>query len=226
MSDDDEEDMESMAWPGFVDILSSVIIMFVFFVMVVASALFFHMIIFKSKVLSEVSDSMAAISDYQELADTNRSLMKKIEEMEDNAKIAEKLSDENDIQLYQEHTQFAESKDQKITENVAEKSLTIFFGEDSISITKENMSSLIERVQKYSGSLTSPDAKIEIISANNADSKNDIISRKLSTARMFNVRNVILQTELKDTKIIPSISSTAEKIEGTYNWVKIVFKEN
>jgi hypothetical protein len=226
MSDDDEEDMESMAWPGFVDILSSVIIMFVFFVMVVASALFFHMIIFKSKVLSEVSDSMAAISDYQELADTNRSLMKKIEEMEDNAKIAEKLLDENDIQLYQEHTQFAESKDQKITENVAEKTLTIFFGEDSISITKENMSSLIEQVQKYSGSLTSPDAKIEIISANNADSKNDIISRKLSTARMFNVRNVILQTELKDTKIIPSISSTAEKIEGTYNWVKIVFKEN
>ncbi len=44
--EDDNEDLGVIAWPGFVDILSSVIIMFVFFVMVVASALYFHIIIF------------------------------------------------------------------------------------------------------------------------------------------------------------------------------------
>ena len=49
MSDRREDDLSAIAWPGFVDILSAVIIMFVFFLMIVATALFFHIIIYISK---------------------------------------------------------------------------------------------------------------------------------------------------------------------------------
>ena len=54
MSAEDNDDLSAIAWPGFVDILSAVIIMFVFFLMIVATALFFHIIIYISKVKSGV----------------------------------------------------------------------------------------------------------------------------------------------------------------------------
>lgn len=54
MSERRQDDLSAIAWPGFVDILSAVIIMFVFFLMIVATALFFHIIIFISKIESDI----------------------------------------------------------------------------------------------------------------------------------------------------------------------------
>ena len=53
MSDSEDEDMGAIAWPGFVDILSSVIIMFVFFLMIIAGALYIYTMIYISKVKSD-----------------------------------------------------------------------------------------------------------------------------------------------------------------------------
>jgi len=55
MAQDQEEDLSAIAWPGFVDILSAVIIMFVFFLMIVATSLYFHIIIYISKVESNIA---------------------------------------------------------------------------------------------------------------------------------------------------------------------------
>lgn len=65
----DDNDMSATAWPGFVDILSSVLIMFVFFVMVISSALFFHVIIYKAKVLSGESQ-VATVSQINDTVKT------------------------------------------------------------------------------------------------------------------------------------------------------------
>ncbi|MCK5518908.1 MAG: hypothetical protein KAI61_05785, partial [Alphaproteobacteria bacterium] len=46
----DDGDVGASAWPGFVDILSSVLIMFVFFLMITAVTLNFHILIFKGKI--------------------------------------------------------------------------------------------------------------------------------------------------------------------------------
>ncbi len=220
--DDDGEDLGAIAWPGFVDILSSVIIMFVFFVMIVASALYFHIIIFKSKVLSEESKSISAQATAQELATTNRSLMKKIEDMTEKMKLLEKINEENEIQLYKEDSEFAESIDQKLKIDPDTQSLIVFFGSDSISVTKPNQKTVIATMEQYIAQYSGPGTQVTLESNKNPDSINDVISRRLSVARMLNVRNLFLETDIPPNQIIPRVTE-GEAIDGTHNWVKITF---
>jgi len=224
MSGDEDEDLGSIAWPGFVDILSSVIIMFVFFVLVVASALYFHIIIFKSKILSEVSESISAQSQSEELASTNRSLMKKIEEMTEKMKLLEKMTQDNDIQLYKEDSEFAESQDQTIEEDIASKTIIVFFGKDSISVTKENQEQIAAAIKKYTKEFSPQNTNVSLLSGKDPDSLNDVVARRLAVARMLNVRNSFLDSKIPSDQVLPTVSDK-EDIEGSYNWVKITFSK-
>ena len=222
MSDEDE-DLASMAWPGFVDILSSVIIMFIFFVMVVASALYFHIIIFKSKILAEISESTSASSKMEELATTNRSLTKKIQEMTEDMKILEQINKDNEIQLFKEDSGFAESVEQQITVDEVSKTITVFFGTDSISITKNSQIEISAFIDKYSNVTAEKNMTVKVISNKNPDSLSDIVSRRLAVARMLNVRNIFLETAIPKNSIDAKIVEQ-EKENNTYNWVQIKFE--
>ncbi|PCJ01334.1 MAG: hypothetical protein COB14_03830 [Alphaproteobacteria bacterium] len=218
---EEEEDLGSMAWPGFVDILSSVIIMFVFFVLVVASALFFHIIIFKNKILSEMSEyTQASTSETVELADTNRFLMEKIEELESKLKLSVIPSDNNEVQLYQVNTEFTETLDQNIDELSDADGLIVFFGKDSISVTEENRVKLLDLIKDKS----SPNTHVKIISSKDPNSINDVVSRKLAVSRMLNVRNLFLDGGIPIERVSPSLTQ-GEEIDNSYHWVKIIFEE-
>lgn len=225
MSDESEdEDLGAMAWPGFVDILSSVIIMFVFFVMVVASALYFHIIIFKSKILAQVSQSISAESTMQELATTNRAMAKKIEEMTEQMKILEQINEDKDIQLFKEDSGFAESREQEIHQDMDENIITIYFGKDSISVTEDSKKEIARVIEMYGDKYSEENMKVSIISNKNPDSVNDIISRRLAIARMLNVRNLFLTTEVPKDQVNANIVED-EPINDTYNWVQIKFEK-
>lgn len=223
MSEDDGEDLGAIAWPGFVDILSSVIIMFVFFVLIVASALYFHIIIFKSKILSETSQSTSAQSEAKELSKTNRSLMEKIKELEDNAKMLEEVTQHNDIQLYKEDSDFAESKEQTVDIDQDERSIIVYFGRDSISVTKDVEMQISEVTSSLLSEFSAERAKITILSGKNPNSLNDVLARRLAVARMLNVRNLFLPTDVPSERIVPKVSDK-DDINGAYNWVKITFE--
>lgn len=219
----EEEDLGAMAWPGFVDILSSVIIMFVFFVLVVASALFFHILIFKNQIMSEISSSMEASATAKELASTNRFLMKKIEELQDKLLIAEEESQENDLQLHQVSTEFSESMNQEIKYFENDDSIIIFFGRDSISVTEENILKIADLIKEYEEKYLSGGLKITVTAAKNINAKSEMISKKLAISRMLNVRNLFLETSIKTEDIKPSVSFESD-IDGSYNWVRINFE--
>lgn len=219
---DDDDDLGTIAWPGFVDILSSVIIMFVFFVMIVASALYFHIIIFKSKILSELNESTYSQAEAKELASTNRSLTKKIKEMTEKMKLLEELSQDNDIQLYKDDSEFSESAEQKIIEDLQNNALTIFFGGDSISVTKGNQEVLTQHIKDFIAKYSADNIEVDIIAGKNPNSVNDIIARRLAVARLLNVRNSLLETEIPPNKIRPIITEK-ESVDGSYNWVKLRF---
>ncbi len=221
---DSDDDMGAVAWPGFVDILSSVIMMFVFFVMIVSSALYFHIIIFKSRILSEVSDSISAMAQQKELAKTNRSLTKKIEELTEELKILEQINEENEIQLFKEDSGFAESEEQEIVEDPENRTVTIFFGRDSISITRESEQILTEYVQKFASQLKNGTMIIDIQSNKSGEALNDVAARRLAVARMLNTRNAFLSEEIPTENIQASVSSQ-DKINDSYNWVTVTFRE-
>lgn len=217
---DEEEDLGSMAWPGFVDILSSVIIMFVFFVLIVASALYFHIIIFKNKILSEMSEYTQASATAKELADTNRFLMEKIDDLESKLKISVVRSEENEIQLFQVNTEFSETLEQEVIELEDEDGVVIFFGKDSISVTEENRLKIINLIERKS---SIPDLKVKIVAAKNPDSVIDVVSRKLAVSRMLNVRNLFLEGDIPIESVSPT-TIEGFSIDDTYHWVKIIFE--
>ena len=221
---DEDEDLAAMAWPGFVDILSSVIIMFIFFVMVVASALYFHIIIFKSKILAEISESTSASSTAQELAKTNRSLMKKVEELTEKLEIVEQINEDNEIVLFKQDSGFAESQDQLLAENEEERSITIFYGADSISITKESEVKIGAMIDRYSKEFGSKNTTVNILSNKDPNSVNDVISRRLAVARMLNARNLFLSSDIPPNQVSAKITDK-EAIGNSFNWVTISFNK-
>ncbi len=119
MSGRREDDLSAIAWPGFVDILSAMIIMFIFFLMIVATALYFHILIFKSQVLAQKETEQ---------------IMAKSEE---------------EVKVSQIQTEFAKSKEQKIVFNKKENTLIIFFGKDAISLLAENLEEIKEKMAVY-----------------------------------------------------------------------------
>jgi hypothetical protein len=115
----DDADLSAVAWPGFVDILSAVVIMFVFFMMIVATALYFHIIIFKSMILANPEQSQ-----------------KKIE------------SEIKDI-IAQVQSEFAQSVEQEVRVDSDFNQLYVFFGLDAISILPQTLEQINEHVSKH-----------------------------------------------------------------------------
>jgi len=127
-----EDDLSAIAWPGFVDILSAVIIMFVFFLMIVATALYFHILIFKSQLLAQVEDGQV------------------------------KTESDEDVRVSQMQTEFAQSKNQNIKFDQETNSLVIFFGNDSISLLAQNVETIKSFIAQYAEKGTdSHNVKIE-----------------------------------------------------------------
>lgn len=223
-ADEDELDFAAIGWPGFVDILSSVIMMFVFFVMITASALYFHIIIFKAKIVAQSQDVIehevrqrVEQERMESLQKENVELKEQIEEVKE-----QKQEIEEKIQYAQEMAEFADSKDQRIIEDEEERSVVVFFGTDSISLTEDSQAQITEIIEKYLQKGSS-NVRVSIVAGRDQDSQVHKISRKLALARMLNVRNVFLDTEVKQANVSGSISGNY-KIEKSYHWVKIVFE--
>ena len=205
------DDAGATAYPVFVDILSSTLITFVFFVLVVAAALFFHMVIFKGKVEGVVS----------QLTQENVILKEQLVKSQSSSKCAaDKEVGEN--QLEQERSQFSESKDQKVIAGATPRELVVFFGYDSISLTEETQGKVALFIATNQALLSNPNLTVKITAGKNPAAITEKSAQTLSLARMLNVRNMFLKTDVPLDKISPRIVS-GEQIEGSDNWVKIEY---
>jgi len=157
----------------------------------------------------------------EELATTNRSLTKKIKEMTEDMKILEQINKDNEIQLFKEDSGFAESVEQDIISE--ENSLTIAFGTDSISLTKDSQIQIDAYIDRFSKEFSPENLKVTIQSNKNPDSVNDIISRRLAVARMLNTRNSFLKTDIPVEQVDANVVSKGP-INDTHNWVTIRFE--
>ncbi len=208
-----EEDLTAIAWPGFVDILSAVIIMFVFFVMVTAVALYVHTITYKSKLEQLMK------TDY---STKTKVLEQKITEVQKQKKVLEHLLAEYEQELYQTRAEFSESQEQKTIINENNNSLIVFFGTDSISVTKDSEEKITAFLNKKLNS--GKKYKVKIIAGKNPKAPIKSIARKLAVARIFNLRNVMLSLKIEPNDISATINNK-EQVENSYHWTKIELKE-
>lgn len=216
-----DSDMEAQAWPGFVDILSSTMIMFVFFLMITATALFFHTILFKSKLLSQNEQVVAQRVDkeVQNLVSENQALKQEISELKKQS--AAGNSDTNkDVKLLQQATEFAASVEQEVKISSNNKELIVEFGHDAISLTENTNAELSKFLKPYEGH----NIKIKITAGKPTGSNSLLTGRKVSVARMLNVRNLIIQSKINPQNVNAVIVEDTS-VSDKSDWVKVVIEE-
>lgn len=216
-----DDDPGAMAWPGFVDVLSSVLIMFVFFLMITAVALYFHTVLFKGKIQAqnqkiiteEVTEQTQ--TNLNQLTQENIELKKQIEQMQKVETVEAQRELETKLKMLQQAPLMAESKDQKITIEGPD-SVLVFYGADSISMTEDSVKQVREFLSKFP-----PDTiRVTIQATRDTSNRLESTARRVAVARMLNLRNVVLQYEVPREAIAASVIEGA-KIGDNYDWVRM-----
>jgi cell division protein FtsB len=205
------DDVESIAWPGFVDILSATIMMFMFFVLIIAVALFFHVLNFTGKL-----DSTTATESIAEVK------QQVVELEEENEELREKISGLNQKAL-EIDAQFSETQgDQRFS--VSEDGLTfvIFFGAKSITVNENTATEVKNFVDK---AIAAHGGKIRIsITSPKSRSNIDTVARKVAIARILNTRNGLLKTELPRDAISFQVVPPSQ-VENNSDWSMIQIRK-
>ncbi|MFK7733460.1 MAG: hypothetical protein AB8B48_17705 [Pseudomonadales bacterium] len=216
MSADEGADLAANSWPGFVDILSAVVIMFVFFVLVTASALYFHVITYTSKV--KVEGEVQVEVDETPIEQVVDRLK------EENSTLKTQLAGLLE-EIRQTDAQFRESgAEQEIEFEEDDSSLVIFYGQDSITLTEETRKVVKEFIAANISKHGVDGLELVMSASKNKRSPIETISRKVAIARLMNVRNEFLETDLDKDAIFVKVENPTE-IKGQYDWAKLQFRK-
>ncbi len=242
----EDDDMSTIAWPGFVDILSSVIIMFVFFVLITATALYIHTITYKSKILQESKIAIEKIEErkFQELPNSdielkgmmtlqiqitelneeNQQLKQEIQEVEKtNEELKEKFA-AHEEKFKQQGANFSDSESQEIETSDNEMSIIVFYGKDSITLTEDSKNAIMSFFENVSKNIDPTKLELHISSGKNPSAPTESISREIAVARMLNVRNSFINSKLARNAITVNIEPK-KQVKGRYDWVKLEFSK-
>jgi len=235
-----DEDSGAIAWPGFVDILSAVIIIFIFFVMITSIIMFFLSIEFKKNLKKQndeqvekmVSKEMAHIIEQFNAGEIT------IEQIKDNVKQqehVETLENENEkltrdkLELAHEienlsgaidqiKADFANAEDQDI--ELVDNYLTILFKYNDISLSDETTEALNKYIETRIINKNIKKYSIKIVASDNPNSPTISTARQISLSRILNIRNVFLNHGVS-TKSFSVKFIQPQDINGSYNWIKI-----
>ncbi len=219
---EEQSELEANSWPGFVDILSAVIIMFVFFVLVTATALFFHTITYTGKYdfegVADESSPDEARDEYEDL------LMAKIHLTQENEELKIQLADLNE-QLVLNQTRFSEQETpQNVDFSEDGMQLTVFYDENAITLNEEAKAQVTRFVEGILSQYGADSVELVMEADKNHRSGLETITRKVAIARLMNARNILLDTDLPTSSINFSVVEP-KQIEGKYGWAQLRFKQ-
>lgn len=228
MSHDGGSDMAANAWPGFVDILSAVVIMFVFFVLITAAVLYFYTITYKAKIegqpvtVTEVQQSSASAARVEELERENQQLREQVESVESKTGqgggVAETEITEN-VQLAAQAFA-AQASEQKMTASDEDLSLVLFHDPGAITVDEESKTRIAEFIERMSELHGAENLEIVLNSPKVANAATQSREKRLAVARMLNVRNTLLDTTADRENIQLKVIEN-EVIEDSDNWTRL-----
>ena len=227
----DDDDGGSMAWPGFVDILSAVIIMFVFFVMITAIVMFVMSVEHKEAMESEnkkkVQEEIEDLKEKMLLESnlTSEEFELQVQKISEIQNLSEQNKDMNEeiltlsAEVKQLKADLAEAVDQNAVISEDNKTMVVLYKKNEMSLSPAVETMIREFVKANSSDISGqPRVILETGDAPDADSVS--LMRELALARTLNVRNVMLTEDMGAAQI--SVEYTdSEKIEDSYHWVKI-----
>ena len=138
--------MAANAWPGFVDILSAVVIMFVFFVLITAAVLYFYTLTYKAKVEGQPDVEVVAAqpslgaATIEELEAENSELKKQIESAQTQASQGggtDSTEVPSDTQAAAEAFG-AQASEQQVMTSTENRSMVLFHDAGAITVEEES----------------------------------------------------------------------------------------
>lgn len=227
MSADSDADMAANAWPGFVDILSAVVIMFVFFVLIIAAVLYFYTITYKAKIEGRVTSEIsrvfveAEILELKELKRENKELRNELKSKQ--TKISQ--GGGKSAVVVKNETEAAQSFGEQSTEQVVltseeDRSMVVFHDAGAITVDDESETKIMEFIEQMSQQHGSEKLEIVLTSPKTANAATQSREKRLAVARMLNVRNSLLSTSIERENINLTVVET-EEIEDSDSWTRL-----
>ncbi len=218
-----EDDMAAQAWPGFVDILSATVIMFVFFVLIIVVVLFLYTIkytaVIELKAEQMIEETIEARDESRTDGEIEKETEKKVEQVQALEKEKQELKAELDSlkeEMQQISSGFSASAEQSVL--VKEKELIVFFEDSSITLTQD----VVAEVENFLANIDL-DVNIRVESGDNPVAVTQSSGRSVNLARMLNVRNVPLSMGY-DTTSLSIHYVEPQEIEGNYHWVRLIIE--
>ncbi|MGQ7844891.1 hypothetical protein ACUNV4_10460 [Granulosicoccus sp. 3-233] len=228
MSADGGSDLAANSWPGFVDILSAVVIMFVFFVLITAAVLYFYTITYKARIegqpepVTEIEDTASSTARMEELERENEELRKQMESeqaassqggggaqaeiSEDTQAVAQAFS--------------AQASEQQLMASKEDLSLVLFHDPGAITVDTSSEARITEFIEEMVDQYGAENLEIELNSPRVANAATQSRAKRLAVARMLNVRNTLLDTTADRANIQLKVVEN-EAIEDSDNWTRL-----
>ena len=228
MTPDGSSDMAANAWPGFVDILSAVVIMFVFFVLITAAVLYFYTITYKAKVEGQPNVELVAAlpslgaATIEELEAENSALKKQIESAQAEASQgggADTTEVPSDTQSAAQAFG-AQASEQQVMTSTENSSMVLFHDPGAITVDDQSEEKIAQFINELAEKYGAENLEIVLTSPKTANAATQSRAKRLAVARMLNVRNSLLSSPLDREKIQLNVVES-EAIEGSANWTQL-----
>lgn len=242
-SESEEGDLGDVAMPGFVDILSSVLTVFMFFMMLTAAIMFLLSIQLRQNLIEEKKKEVDAsvsveieellkklksgeinIEDLKQQAQKNRTLTLENKTLGiQNDQLSENLSNalQKVARLQDSDAVLGKSADVGVSQAGDQLEIVVFYKDTGISVSDETQKKITEFIAaaQKSGRLGSNQV-VYLEAPDNPDAPTITLSRQAVLGRALNIRNVLLTTKLGQDNIrIRNLP--AEKKEDNFNWIRI-----
>lgn len=235
MHANDEGNLDDVAMPGFVDILSSVITVFMFFMLITSVTMFFLSVKMKKSVVEESkkeaqSDAAKELQDYLKRLEAGEISLEELKAKAAGQQVVQQLSVKNtylteSLQASEEALQktraaMGKTQNQKVETSPDNASLIIVYDESGITVNPETTKIIKEFIIRLAQDPGFKDKTLLLESPDNPAATTQSLSRELSLGRSLNVRNVLLLQDIAAERV--KISNVpAELHNNTYNWLRI-----
>lgn len=228
MNSDGGSDLAANSWPGFVDILSAVVIMFVFFVLITAAVLYFYTITYKAKIegqpepVTEIEDTASSAARLEELERENEELREQMESAQERASQGGGAAETEAVEDTQTVAQAfsAQASEQQVVTSNEDLSLVLFHDPGAITVDDNSEARINEFIAEMVEKHGAENLEIELNSPKVANAATQSRAKRLAVARMLNVRNTLLDTTADRANIQLKVVEN-EAIEDSDNWTRL-----
>jgi hypothetical protein len=223
---DGEGDLNDVAMPGFIDILSSVITIFMFFMLITSAIMFFMSIQMKKASLNEgkkqaETEASEQLQDYVKKLQSGEMTVEQLNQALNGSGGAtgDSSAANTAIQSQQLHATFSQNDSQTVTASDT-NDLVIIFKDNGISVSQDTVKSVDDFIDNLQKKAAGKALSVDLMAPDNPGAATISVSREVALGRALNLRNIVLKQKITG-RDIKFHNVPPEAYGNSYDWVRI-----